>query len=66
MFESQCHTDPPFYNSRFAAGFKATSIKGQYCPCRHTEIQHCSVHLDAILGAADHYTTCQSKFSLGV
>jgi hypothetical protein len=27
MFESQCHTDPPFYNSRLAAGFKGTSIK---------------------------------------
>ena len=27
MFESQCHTDPPFYNSRLAAGFKAASIK---------------------------------------
>jgi hypothetical protein len=27
MFESQCRTDPPFYNSRLAAGFKATSIK---------------------------------------
>jgi hypothetical protein len=27
MFESQCHTDPSFYNAGFAAEFKAISIK---------------------------------------